>query len=141
MSSMQSNCPTDIFVANVHLDDIYIFPFIYTNIPLEELIFVNWLVVWLVIQRHVNPNSVIVMALIRLQANTNMYVKMWHWNDLSKVVSSNPAHGEVYWIQHYVIRWHAVGMWFSPVSSNNITDRHDITEILLTVALNTLTLE
>ena len=33
------------------------------------------------------------------------------------------------------------GRWFSPgtlVSSTNITDRHDITEILLKVALNTI---
>ena len=30
--------------------------------------------------------------------------------------------------------------WFSPVSSINKTDRHDITEILLKVALNTITL-
>jgi hypothetical protein len=31
------------------------------------------------------------------------------------------------------------GLWFSPVSFNNKTDRHDITEILLKVALNTIT--
>jgi hypothetical protein len=30
------------------------------------------------------------------------------------------------------------GWWFSPVSSTNKTDRHDITEILLKVALNTI---
>jgi hypothetical protein len=37
----------------------------------------------------------------------------------------------------------AHGRWFSPgtpVSSTNETDRHDITEILLNVALNTITL-
>ena len=37
----------------------------------------------------------------------------------------------------------AAGRWFSPgtpVSSINKTDRHDITEILLKVALNTITL-
>ena len=42
-------------------------------------------------------------------------------------------------IQHYVIF-----QWFSPgtlVSSTNITDRHDITEILLKVALNTILLK
>ena len=32
------------------------------------------------------------------------------------------------------------GRWFSPVSSTNKTDRLDITEILLKVALNTITL-
>jgi hypothetical protein len=30
------------------------------------------------------------------------------------------------------------GQWFSPVSSTNKTDHHDITEILLKVALNTI---
>jgi hypothetical protein len=30
--------------------------------------------------------------------------------------------------------------WFSPISSNNKTDCHNITEILLKVALNTITL-
>ena len=42
-----------------------------------------------------------------------------------------------------VYRWFAIGLWFSPgtlVSSNNNTDHNDITEILLKVALNTLTL-
>ena len=40
-----------------------------------------------------------------------------------------------------VCQRHATGCWFSPVpsvSSNNKTDRHDITEILLRVALNTI---
>jgi hypothetical protein len=39
-----------------------------------------------------------------------------------------------------VCQWLATGSWFSPgppVSSINKTDRHDITEILLKVALNT----
>ena len=40
-------------------------------------------------------------------------------------------------------QWLAAGRWFppdTPVSSTNKTDRHDITEILLKVALNTITL-
>jgi hypothetical protein len=40
-----------------------------------------------------------------------------------------------------VCQWLATGQWFSPgtpVSSTNKTDRHDITEILLKVALNTI---
>ena len=60
----------------------------------------------------------------------------------TKVVSSNSAHGEVYSIQHWVIRFVSdlrLGRWFSLVSSTNETDRHDITEILLKVALNTIT--
>ena len=38
-----------------------------------------------------------------------------------------------------VCRWLTIGRWFSPgtlVSSTNKTDRHDITEIVLKVALN-----
>jgi hypothetical protein len=56
-------------------------------------------------------------------------------------VSSNPAHGEVYWMYHYVIKFvsdlRQVG-GFLLVSSTNKTDRHDITEILLKVALSTI---
>ena len=63
----------------------------------------------------------------------------------TEFVGSNPVHGEVYSIQHYVIKFvsdmHATGRWFSdPVFSTNKTDRHDITEILLKVALNTIIL-
>jgi hypothetical protein len=53
---------------------------------------------------------------------------------------------EMYSIQHYVIKvwqWLAKGRWSSPgtpVSSSNKPDRHNITEILLKVALNTTTL-
>ena len=39
-----------------------------------------------------------------------------------------------------VCQWLATGLWFSLVSSTNKTDRHDITEILLKVALNTINL-
>ena len=51
---------------------------------------------------------------------------------------------EVYTIEHYVIKFvsdFATGRWFSPgtpVSSTNKTDRHDIAEILLKVALDTI---
>ena len=43
-----------------------------------------------------------------------------------------------------VCHWLVAGQWFSlrtPVSSTNKTDHHDITEILLKVALNTITLK
>ena len=62
------------------------------------------------------------------------------------VVSSNPANlnGEVYLIQHYVISLsvtYVCGfLQVLRVSSTIKTDRHDITEILLKVALNTITL-
>jgi hypothetical protein len=54
---------------------------------------------------------------------------------ITKVVSSNPAHGEAYSIQHYVIKFvsdlQQVGGFFRVL--------HDITEILLKVAFITLT--
>ena len=37
-----------------------------------------------------------------------------------------------------VCQWLATGRWFSPVSSANKTDRHDISKILLKVVLNTI---
>ena len=56
------------------------------------------------------------------------------------VVSSNHTHSELYSIKHCdkVCQQLAAGRWFSPISSTNETDHHDITEILLTVALNTI---
>ena len=59
------------------------------------------------------------------------------------IVSSNPTHGQVYSIQHYVMKFVSDlrqfgGFLLSP--SNNKADRHDITEISLNVALNTITL-
>jgi hypothetical protein len=59
----------------------------------------------------------------------------------TKVESSNPIQGEVYSIQHYVIksvidlRQVSPG---TPVSDTNKIDRYDIAEILLKVALNTI---
>jgi hypothetical protein len=60
----------------------------------------------------------------------------------TKVVSSNPAHHELYWIERYLIKF-VSNLWvcgFLQVSSTVKTDRHDITEILLKLVLNTLTL-
>ena len=57
------------------------------------------------------------------------------------VVSSNLHQGKVYNICNKVCQWLVTGQWFStglPVSSTNKTDRHDITEIVLKVALNTI---
>jgi hypothetical protein len=65
----------------------------------------------------------------------------------TEVVSSNTAYGEVYSIQQYVIQFVSdflpTFQGFSPgtpVFSTYKTDRHDITEILLKMALNTITL-
>jgi len=61
----------------------------------------------------------------------------------TNVVSLNPAHDEVYSIQQYEIKLiRDLQLFFlgTPVSFTNKTDRHDITEILLKVALNTICL-
>ena len=63
----------------------------------------------------------------------------------SNIVNSTPAHGEVYSIQHYMIKFVSDVQEVSgfslgtPVSSINKTYCHDITEILLKVALSTKT--
>ena len=75
------------------------------------------------------------------------FVSIWNLNSSSffaaKVVSSNPADGEVYSIQFYVMKFisffRKIGD-FLRVSSTNKTDCHDIAQILLKVALNTTTL-
>ena len=75
------------------------------------------------------------------------------------VVNLNPVHGEVYLIQHYVIKfvrdlWQVSGFLrelrfpppikltttITPVSSTNKTDHHNITKILLKVVLKTINL-
>ena len=58
----------------------------------------------------------------------------------TKVVSSNPVYGEVYSIQHYLIKFVSDLQQTSgtPVSSINKTDHHYISEILLKMVLNTI---
>ena len=61
-------------------------------------------------------------------------VKLWVWTPLKRGVLNTTLCDKV-------CQWLATGRWFSqgtPVSSTNKTDRHDITEILLKVALNTI---
>jgi hypothetical protein len=53
----------------------------------------------------------------------------------TKVVNSNPVHGDITTICDKACQWLVTGRWFSPVSSTNKTDRHDIAEILLQVEL------
>ena len=60
----------------------------------------------------------------------------------TKVVSSNPIHGEMYSMQPNVIKFDSDLQQVSGFSGysgflTNNTDCHDITEILLKVALNT----
>jgi hypothetical protein len=60
----------------------------------------------------------------------------------TNVVSSNTAHGGVYYIQHYVKKFvsdlqQVTGFLpGTPVSSTNKTERHDLTEIFLKVPLS-----
>jgi hypothetical protein len=55
----------------------------------------------------------------------------------TNIVSLIPAHGKVYLIQHYVIKF---VIDLQQVSSTNKTDHHNMAEILLKVTLNTKTL-
>jgi hypothetical protein len=57
-------------------------------------------------------------------------------SNTTNVVSSNPAHCEVYPMQHFAIKFVSElrQTGFFPVSSTNKSDRHDITEMLLKVA-------
>ena len=63
-------------------------------------------------------------------------IKLWVWTRSWRGVLDTTLCDEV-------CQWLATGWWFSlgtSVSSTNKTDRHDITEILLKVALNTINL-
>jgi hypothetical protein len=55
----------------------------------------------------------------------------------TNVENLNLSHGEVYSIQHYVIKFVSELRQVGDFLHQNKTDRHDITEILLKVALNT----
>ena len=62
-------------------------------------------------------------------------LKLWVWILLRQGVLDTTLCDQI-------CQWRAAGLWFSlgtPVSSNNKTDPHDITEIYLKVALNTIT--
>jgi hypothetical protein len=59
-------------------------------------------------------------------------VKLWLWTPSWRGVLNTILCDKVG-------QWLASGWWFSPVSSTNKIDHHDITEILLKVALNTIT--
>jgi hypothetical protein len=74
---------------------------------------------------------------------TTTYAIIAHHHQHCEVASRS---GEVYSIQHYVIKFvsdlRQVGGFprGTPASFTNKTDRHDITEILLILVINTLTL-
>jgi hypothetical protein len=87
-----------------------------------------------------SPNRVICLSQWFITEN------MWLWShDGGYAYGVNPTHGEVYSIQHYVIKfvsdlWQVSGFLYrcTLVSSTNKTDPHNITEILLKVTFNTL---
>ena len=58
---------------------------------------------------------------------------LWVWISLRRVVLDTALCDKV-------CQWLTTGRWFSPVSSTNNTDFHDIARILLKVALNIITL-
>ena len=60
-------------------------------------------------------------------------LKLWVWIPLRRSVLDTTLCDEV-------CQWLATGWLFSPVFSTNKTDRHNITEILMKVALNIITL-
>ena len=89
-----------------------------------------------------DPGQLVVVVVWQLE----LQLPMQSVAIITKVVSSNPAHGEKYQIQHYVIKF-VIDLW--QVSgflqalrfrSPNKPERLDMTEILLKVALNTITL-
>ena len=88
------------------------------------------------ISEYVKPGVVVVVIVWQL----DLQIPVQSVPITTDVVSSNPIHGEMYSIQNYVIKF---GRWLSYgtlASSIKKTDRHDIAEILLKVALNTITL-
>jgi hypothetical protein len=91
--------------------------------------------------RH-NPGPVVVMLIWYL----DLQIPIQSVPITTKVMSLNPVHGEAYMLQHYVIKFVSdlwpVGGFFPDtlVSSTNKTDCHNVTEILLKVALNTINL-
>ena len=58
----------------------------------------------------------------------------------TNVASSNPAHGDVYSIQHYVIKFVSDLRQVSGFSPGTPVSSTNITELLLKVALNKITL-
>ena len=83
---------------------------------------------------------------ILLWSCSDSVVFCFHFYYQLSLVTSNPAQTRCTWYnnEHYVIKFvsdlrQVCGFPRTPVSSTNKTDCHNITEILLKVALNTIT--
>jgi hypothetical protein len=50
-------------------------------------------------------NTISVCVILLLRMSSELVKKLQSVPITTKVVSSNPAHGEVYWMQHYVIKF------------------------------------
>ena len=87
------------------------------------------------------------MSVVFKKCNTRVNLKSWWFTSNGIRCEFESCSGEVNSIQHNVIKFVSqlltTVLWISPgtpVSSTDKTDRHDITDILLKVVLNTITL-
>ena len=84
------------------------------------------------------------MQILFRQISSVVLTWVTRWEIQAQIVSSNPALSRsTRSLCDKVYQWLATSQWFSPgtpVSSTNKTYRHDIPEILLKVALNTITI-
>ena len=90
--------------------------------------------IFLIISRNGTVVAVIYGSWIYYYLCNQCLLPLMLWGRISIRVRCTPLCGQV-------CQWLATGRWFSlcpPVSSNNKTDRHEITEILLKVALNSI---
>ena len=95
--------------------------------------------------------SIIIITMSH-KSTLNVQVSLWPWSYGSWIYNylCNQCLSPLkLWVRIHLIarctfcQWFAAGRWFSPstlVSFTNKTDHHDIAEILLNVALNTITL-
>ena len=113
--------------------------------PLRHLMFFfnSLLRTIIILQIHICVNHIIYILTKKKHTQTRIFDL---YENIETILKQIPP-GEVYSIQHYVIKFvsdlqQVCGFLRQGtlVSSTNKTDRHDITEILLKVALNTITL-
>jgi hypothetical protein len=74
-----------------------------------------------------------------IESTTTYFISIYHheWCELESSSLPGIIDKTVY---DKVRQWLAACRWFSPVSSTNKIDRHDITEVLLKVSLNIIIL-
>jgi hypothetical protein len=113
------------------------------NSQVWSLLFFNWILPLKFLSGVFKTAQLLVLTVVIVwYLHLQLPVSMQPVPITTNIVSSNPANCEMYSIQYYVIKFvcdlrHVGG---SPVSSINKTDHNDISEILLKVALNAITL-